>query len=100
MSDARNVGLSVANGDYICFVDSDDYIENDCMQNVKFLIASTAYPDVVFMKRISFIEGNNVKVYSDEGFTSEINNLHGDDLYVYFSHLKKYPVSACVKAIR
>lgn len=28
LSDARNVGIDNANGKYICFVDSDDYIEN------------------------------------------------------------------------
>ncbi len=31
---ARNTGLSYAKGEWICFVDSDDYIESDFMKNV------------------------------------------------------------------
>ena len=32
LSDARNVGLSNANGEYICFIDSDDWIEKNYVQ--------------------------------------------------------------------
>lgn len=32
LSDARNVGLSKATGDYICFVDGDDYIEKNMIK--------------------------------------------------------------------
>jgi len=32
VSSARNVGLDNATGDYICFMDSDDYIENDYLE--------------------------------------------------------------------
>ena len=34
LSDARNAGLSVASGDYIAFVDSDDYIEPDMYEKL------------------------------------------------------------------
>lgn len=34
LSDARNTGMEISNGDYICFVDSDDYIELDMIEKV------------------------------------------------------------------
>ena len=32
LSDARNVGIDISTGKYICFVDSDDYIENNYIE--------------------------------------------------------------------
>lgn len=34
LSSARNVGIARAKGEYICFVDSDDYIEKDYLQKL------------------------------------------------------------------
>lgn len=38
LSDARNAGLKIAKGDYIGFVDSDDYIEKDMFETLVGLI--------------------------------------------------------------
>lgn len=35
LSDARNAGLKVATGDYIYYIDSDDYIDNDMLEIMK-----------------------------------------------------------------
>lgn len=47
LSDARNVGLHAAQGDYVWFVDSDDWIATDAVENIKKTIYACSYPDVV-----------------------------------------------------
>lgn len=42
VSSARNSGISVANGDFIMFVDSDDYVDDECFETVDKYIGSNA----------------------------------------------------------
>ena len=55
LADARNAGLDVAEGDYICFIDSDDYLINN---HVLSLLADKTQtnPDVVHYKFIEWYE--------------------------------------------
>ena len=32
LSDARNAGLDISTGEFICFIDSDDYVEMDMIE--------------------------------------------------------------------
>lgn len=47
LSDARNAGLAIANGQYIGFVDPDDYIEQDMFEKM-YHAANTNKSDLVF----------------------------------------------------
>ena len=38
LSDARNAGIEIATGDYIMFVDSDDYITDDMVEQLLFVV--------------------------------------------------------------
>ena len=38
LSSTRNVGLDIAKGDYVVFIDSDDYIELDLLEQVVFVL--------------------------------------------------------------
>ena len=59
VSSARNLGIRQASGDYIMFVDGDDWLENDCIENM--------------VKRID--ETNTDACYCNRYFKDE-NNIH------------------------
>lgn len=41
LSSARNAGIDIARGEYLCFVDSDDWIEGDSVENMLTLALET-----------------------------------------------------------
>lgn len=56
-ADARNVGLEEAQGDYICYIDSDDYLANDGV--LQLLAEKTASkPDIVHYKFKEWFESD------------------------------------------
>ena len=68
LSDARNYGLNIATGDYILFVDSDDYIEeNTCEEFLNFIKE----------KRPDIIAGNAVRIENTKRILMS-HNYHGD----------------------
>ena len=57
LSDARNYGVGYATGDYIIYVDSDDYIEKDLLTKINNLVETTDYDVVRY----------NLNVVSEDG---------------------------------
>lgn len=45
LSDARNAGIEVAQGEFITFVDSDDYLEEDTLSSVMNVILDSSHQD-------------------------------------------------------
>lgn len=98
LSDARNVGIKASHGDYILFVDSDDYIGKNTLDNIVSSI--TKEIDVMFL--------NAMKVFPDgvtsplgDGYDSRlINSATKKEVLKHIATLPKYPGSACTKLIR
>lgn len=64
LSDARNAGLSVASGDYIAFVDSDDYIEPD-MYEMLLKVAIDNNCDIVSCK-LRMVYKNDINLIAND----------------------------------
>lgn len=60
-SDARNVGMDIASGDYLTFLDSDDWWTDDCLLQVSAKLVSFNYPDILVGRALIFRpEGKNI----------------------------------------
>lgn len=59
VSSARNVGLDIASGDYICFVDSDDALEPGTLSKCNKLLSHTSCDAIFFSYK--YIFSNNGK---------------------------------------
>lgn len=69
LSDARNAGLDIAKGDLIGFIDSDDYIEQDCYETMLSRMISTN-ADLVICNYQYVDELGNV-ILRDESISSD-----------------------------
>lgn len=99
LSDARNVGVNAAAGDYILFVDSDDYIVADSIAEIEKVILKYNCPDMVCLECVK-VYPNGKSVPMRDGITAEINTKSGAELWTYIAELPKYPASACSKTIQ
>lgn len=94
-SSARNLGIEKSNGEYVIFVDGDDYISSEDM--LEKLVPYLKY-DVVQYKMIYFYEKknksvllNDLEIYHDENIMEQLKNktINGE-----------LSISPCDKAVR
>ena len=70
---SRNVGLDEATGEYVTFVDSDDYLDLDTYLAVNDAIKLNNSPDIIRFDQNSFLDMGHLKV-SLNFFTNNVYN--------------------------
>ena len=74
LSSARNYGLKYAKGDYIAFVDSDDYVELDMYEKMYNKAINNNY-DIVVCDFIELDEEGNNKIYKKSNLGYSNNDI-------------------------
>jgi len=99
LSDARNTGLTHATGDYILFVDSDDFIEKNSLSKIVETVTESQ-ADVVFLEAKKYLpDGTTISL--GNGITKEgVQNKSYEDALRFISSCPKYPASACTKLMK
>lgn len=96
-SHARNLGVDNAHGDYIVFVDSDDYINSDFVHNFEHAGLSA---DVIFYPVKKLLITGQLIPMGDGICIENTRNLKPSEVLSHISNCPKFPASPCGKLVR
>jgi glycosyltransferase involved in cell wall biosynthesis len=96
LSDARNAGLRFATGEYILFLDSDDYwLDNELVAKLCRNAVETKSPDIILFSRVDYYEETNKKINGLQYDVSRIKGKSKNEVFEYLLTNQLFEMSAC-----
>ena len=100
VSGARNLGLDVAKGEYVAFIDSDDRIADNSIKGILERIDSGDGFDVCFMQTIKFYPNGKQEDLCDGIYRKYIDDKSLKEVYRFLRTRSKYSGSASNKIFK
>lgn len=98
-SSARNLGLSLATGKYVAFVDSDDFISKQSLSKIIPMLESQDI-DFYFLNGYKYFSNASTKIIDVLPIKSEFVGKDTLQIFNLISRCEKFPGSACTKIIK
>ena len=101
LSDARNTGIKEASGEYLLFIDSDDYIAEEALKNIVLCLKrQNRQIDLMFLEAIKIYPDNTSERMGDGYQEKYINGQSKALCMQHLSELPKFPAAAWTKLVR
>ena len=84
VSNARNIGLDSAKGEYICFVDDDDFLDKNYLQEMLRVILKYRNDGIVISNSLNFEEKTGLEKYRTNLYIREQRKKSFKDEKIFF----------------